>query len=93
MKKNALAKVYRMSLALLLAVAMLASAVPVTPVYAAEKENQAVYIDRLDDSLVPDYMEQLNENVAFRLSDEIKANEEISVIITVDVISLMNAYP
>ena len=92
MKKNALTNVSRTVIALLLAVTILLGAVPVTPAYAAEKDNQAAYIQRLEDSLAADYTEYLDESVAFQLSDQIPANEQISVIITVDVISLMDAY-
>ena len=92
MKMNALTKASRTVIALLLAASMFLGAMPVTPVQAAENPNQAAYIEQLDSSLAADFTEYLDEKVAFQLSDEIKADDEISVIITVDVISLMDAY-
>ena len=97
MNKNALTKVSRMAVALLVAVSTFAGLVPAVPVQAAEAKeanvsNQASYIERLDDSLAADYTQYLDTSVAFQLSDSIKDDEQISVIITVDVISLMDAY-
>ena len=95
MNKNALMKVSRMMIALLLAVSIFAGAVPATQVQASENQtsgNQAAYINRLDDSIALDYTEYLDSSVAFQLSDNIKDDEQISVIITVDVINLMDAY-
>ena len=97
MNMNALMKVSRMTVALLVAVATLVGLMPALPVQAAEvtapaASNQAAYIERLDDSLAADYTQYLDTSVAFQLSENIKDDEQISVIITVDVISLMDAY-
>ena len=96
MNKKALMKVSRMMTALLLAVAMFVSVMPAVPAAAAVEEvtpsNQAAYIKQLDDSLAADYTEYLDDSVAFRLTDDDASKEQISVIITVDVISLMDAY-
>ena len=90
MNKNALMKVSRTGVALLLAVCMFLGAVPVVPAQASE--YHASYINKLDDSLAPDYKEFLNDSNVFRLADHIQEDEEISVIITLPVTSLMDAY-
>ena len=97
MKQNALMKVSRMAVALLAAVATVVGMVPAMPVQAAatpvpDVSNQASYIEKLDNSLAADYTQYLDTSVAFQLSENIKEDEQISVIITVDVISLMDAY-
>ena len=97
MKTNALMKVSRMVVALLVAMATVIGLVPALPVQASaatvsEPSNQASYIEKLDNSLAADYTQYLDSSVAFQLSDNIKDDEQISVIITVDVISLMDAY-
>ena len=88
MNKNALMKVLRNGIALLMAVAMFVGAVPVVPAQAAT--YHASSINKID--VAADYTEYLNDSVAFQLSENIRADEEISVIVTVDVISLMDAY-
>lgn len=90
MKKNPFVMVSRAVLVVLIAAAILASAVPVFPVRASE--YQASHITRLDDSLAPDYLKYVDNSVMFQLPDTISADEEISVIITVDVINLLDAY-
>lgn len=93
MNKNAMTKVLRNGIALLMAAAMLLGAVPAVPVQAAGNEtsgNHASYIQKID--AAADYKEYLNKDVAFQLSENIQGDEQISVIITVDVVSLMDAY-
>lgn len=90
MNKNALMKVSCSMMALLMAAAMFVGAVPVVPAQASA--YHASYINRLDNSLAADYTEYLNDSVVFPLADHIQADEEISVIITLPVASLMDAY-
>ncbi|MGM9602203.1 MAG: leucine-rich repeat protein [Faecousia sp.] len=90
MKKNSLVKGLRCLLTLLVAAAVLLGAIPVSQVQASD--YRASYIERLDDSLADGYTEYLDNSVMFRLSDKIRDDEEISVIITLDVINLMDAY-
>ena len=89
MNKNALMKASRSMAALLMAVAMFVSAVPVVPAQASDLH--ASYINKLE-GLTPDYQEYLNDSNVFRLADHIQEDEEISVIITLPVTSLMDAY-
>ena len=90
MNKSALMKVSRSMIALLMAVAMFVGAVPVVPVQASA--YHASYIKKLDNSLASDYKEYLNDSNVFQLADHIQEDEEISVIITLPVTSLMDAY-
>ena len=93
MNKNALMKVSRNGIALLMAVAMFLGAVPVVPAQASGSEtsaDHASYIQKIDAAV--DYKDYLNKDVAFQLSDNIRQDEQISVIITVDVATLMDAY-
>ena len=53
---------------------------------------QASYIERLDTDLKIDLDKYLDNSVMFELPDHIQADEEISVIITVGVVNLMDAY-
>ncbi len=63
-------------------------------VLAAETdgEYEASYIQKLEDAPKVDITEYLDDSVMFQLSDKIGADEEISVIVTLDVINLMDAY-
>ncbi len=88
MKMNALMKVSRTCIALLMAAAMFLGAVPVVPAQASS--YHASYINKID--VAADYTKYLDNSVAFQLSENIREDEQISVIITVDVISLMDAY-
>ena len=90
MNKNALMKVLRPAIALLMAVVLFLGAVPVMPVQASA--YRASYINKLDNSLAPDYKEFFNDSNVFRLAAHIQEDEEISVIITLPVTRLMDAY-
>ena len=88
MKKETIAKVSRVLVALLAAASFL-SAVPVTQVQAAT--YQASHIERLE-GITVDYSDFVDDSVMFQLPDTIDPDEEISVIITLDEINLMDAY-
>ncbi len=80
---------------MLLALAMTAAAAPVTYAQEQEKEetgNKASYIKPMGDSLTVDYSAYLDDEKVFRLPDTIRDDEEISVIITLDVVNLLDAY-
>jgi len=89
MNKRLLAKLCRSILILLLTVSMLLGAVPASN--AQDGTYKAGAVRRLD-GVVPDYMDYVDDSVLFQLPDSIKPEDEISVIITVDVISLLDAY-
>ena len=75
---------------MLLVVSMVSGFVLVPGVSAAEAQEDFT-IDRLDGVTV-DYEKYLDNSVMFRLPETIRDDEEISVIITLDQINLMDAY-
>ena len=88
--KKTHAKVMRTVLAALIAVILL-----VTPVLSQQAQatgHQASHINRLDNGFSVDLEKYLDSSVMFKLPEHIKDDQEISVIITVDVVSLMDAY-
>ena len=89
MKKDFPVKVSRAIVAGLLAAAVMFGVMPAPVVQASGYE--ASHIERREDVTV-DYTQYLDENVMFQLPDTIRDNDEISVIITVDVINLLDAY-
>lgn len=90
MKKKTLTMVSRAMVACLLLVAVLTGLVttPSTEVSGYE----ASFIKLRDDGLRVDLKDYLDSSVMFELPDGIKDDQEISVIITLDVINLMDAY-
>ena len=104
MKKKVLAKICKSVTALLcisaiVAESLVVSAAPASVYYlSANKDSvrgdagsNASIFQSLDD-LGVNYLDYLNNNVMFKLPDTIKNDDEISVIISVDVINIMDAY-
>ena len=89
MKKKTHLKIGQTLVVLLLVAALLAG-VTVTP-HAQTASYQAASVEKVD-GLTVDYSDYLNSNVIFPLSDKIASDDEISVIITLDQINLMDAY-
>ena len=89
MKKNQL-RVLCSCVTIVLAIAIVLSLVLLPQVQASG--YQASYISRLDTDLKVDLDKYLDNSVMFALPDHIQDDEEISVIITVDVVNLMDAY-
>ena len=82
-------------LAALLAMAMLIGMVPVRGVQAAEVQSdtlKASYIEKMENAPQVDLEKYADSSVLFKLSDNVREDEEISVIITVDAPNLMDAY-
>ncbi len=73
----------------ILAVAVLLGTVMMPQARASS--YQASYVEKLDGVSI-DISEYLDNSVMFQLPDTVKDDQEISVIITVDVINLMDAY-
>ena len=90
MKKMTHAKVSRALVVLLLAAAILAGAVSLP--HAQASGYQASHIEKLNDALNVNYEKYLDSSVAFKLPDGISDDEEISIIVTLDIIDLMDAY-
>ena len=80
----------RTAFAVLIAAVILFSAVFMPQAQATG--YQASYIDRVDGKVSVDFEEYLDNSVLFELPDTVSDDEEISVIITVDVENLMDAY-
>ena len=90
MKKKSLTNIIRACCVCLLVAAILVG------VFAAPGGQvsgyNASFIQKLDNAPKLDLQDYLNNSVAFQLPDTVKDDEQISVIITVDVANLMDAY-
>ena len=84
------AKVMRAILSVLLVVVMIIGMIP--PIEAQAADYQASHIQKLEDAPALDYTKYVDSAVMFELPDTISSDDEISVIITLDVINLMDAY-
>ena len=105
MKKKVLARIAKSVTALLCMSAIIVDTVVAVPAavpsiyYVSANENSdrgdsgfnASFIKELD-KLGVDYKDYLDNSVMFELPDNVKDDDEISVIITVDVVNLMDAY-
>ena len=90
MKKKSLTNVVRAScVCLLIAAIMLGTFI--APGSEASGYN-ASFIQKMDNAPKLDLQDYLNNSVMFRLPDTVKDDDQISVIITVDVANLMDAY-
>ena len=90
MEKNKLSKRLKGALSSLLAVSMLAGST-VVPTAAASSDYKASYIQQIQ-GLDPNYESYLDSSVMFKLPEGVSAEEEISVIITLDGAALMDTY-
>jgi lactocepin len=90
MKKNKKATLLRSSLICLIVASMMLGFLPMPrgQVYGYEASR----IERLENAPKPDLLEYLDQSVLFQLPAAIKDDENISVIITVDESTLMDAY-
>ena len=95
MKKILYSKTTRKLLSAALAAVMLIGMVPVRGVRAASVQDdtmEASYIQKMENAPAVDLEKYVDSSVMFKLSDNIREDEEISVIITVDAPNLMDAY-
>ncbi|MBQ3559002.1 MAG: leucine-rich repeat protein [Agathobacter sp.] len=90
MKRNTFAKIMRSAFAYLLIFGLVAQMLPTTAL-AADSEFSASFIEQLED-LEVDYSDYLDNSVVLRLPDGVTDEDEISVIITVDTTTIMEAY-
>lgn len=93
MKKNLLGKNVKKVLASFTILTLLAGAFSGVNMVSTVKasEYEASFIQKLEGVDV-DYKEYLNNSVMFALPESVKDDEEISVIVTVDEMNLMDAY-
>ncbi len=97
MKKTHFSHILRSALSVLLAVSLLMGTVPA--VFAAGTAGGSASrleisgINKLDkNSILVNYLDYLNSNVAFKLPEGVKEDDDISVIIRIDRPSVMDAY-
>ena len=92
MRKNGLLKFVRSTFAFFLALVMIMGTVAVPEAYAFSDKNDGSSIINKTDDFASNYHSYLNKDVMFALPEGIGDNEEISIIVTVDEVSLMDAY-
>lgn len=90
MKRNTFAKITRSAFSFLLIFGLVAQTLPTTAL-AAESDFSASYIEKLE-GLKVDYTDYLDNSVVLQLPDGVKDDDEISVIITLDNTTIMEAY-
>ena len=90
MKRNTFAKISRSAMAFLLIFGLVAQMLPTTAL-AADSDFSASFIKELED-LTVDYTDYLDNSVVLQLPDGVTNDDEISVIITVDTATIMEAY-
>ena len=94
MKKPIFAKKLNRTLAALMVPALVIGSISnigALAVQAADSEYNASYIQKVE-NLALDYTDYLDSNVVYELPEGVGADEEISVIITTDVVTIMDAY-
>ena len=89
MKNKGIAKVSQMMLLLVMAAVILIGAIPVTTVQASSYKRSGI---ELREDLKPNFMDYIDESVMFKLPETIRDDQEISVIVTTDIIDVMAAY-
>jgi len=89
MKKTMLAKKLKRALSVVMVMAILMGSVSMPTAQATG--FGASYIQKLD-NIASNYEQYLDSSVMFELPDGIGDNDEISVIVTVDVVNVMDAY-
>ena len=90
MKRNTFAKVLRRACAYLIIFGLVAQMLPTTAL-AADSDFSASFIKELEDLKV-DYSDYLDNSVVLHLPEGVTDEDEISVIITVDTATIMEAY-
>ena len=90
MKRNTFAKVLRSACAYLIIFGLVAQMLPTTAL-ASNSDLTASFIEKLEDLKV-DYTDYLDNSVVLRLPEGVTNDDEISVIITVDTATIMEAY-
>ena len=88
MRKTTFARIGQKTVGLLLAGALLVGMIPAAGVQAAE---ETVTFEKLDGVHV-DYMPYVDSSVMYQLPQGVRDDEEISVIVTLEGINLMDAY-
>ena len=90
MKRNTFVKILRSACAYLIIFGLVAQMLPTTAL-AAESDFTASFIEKVEDLKV-DYTDYLDNSVVLHLPEGVTDEDEISVIITVDIATIMDAY-
>ena len=90
MKNKHFSRVTKAVIVALIAVTVLFCAVAAP--HAQASGYQASYIKKLDDTLKVNYQEYLDNSVMYQLPEGVRADDQVSVIITVDADTVMDAY-
>ena len=91
MKRNTFAKVLRAACAYLLIFGLVAQMLPTTALAANTESSINSLFEKLE-GLKVDYSDYLDSSVVLRLPEGVTNEDEISVIITVDTVTIMEAY-
>ncbi len=91
MKKHKITSKIRGAFAIVLTLAVALTSMPMIQVSALGDDFSASYIKETV-NLAGDYEKYLNNSVVYKLPDNVKDSEEISVIVTLDTVSIMDAY-
>ncbi|MBQ8279232.1 MAG: leucine-rich repeat protein [Roseburia sp.] len=96
MKRNMLVKMAKKVLSLFIVATFFVGSLSAMPqgILAAEQEAEyeASYVQKLENAPTIDITDYIDDSVMFQLGENVTADEEISVIVTLDVINLMDAY-
>lgn len=90
MKKRTPKRTFRTSLLAVVALVIVACTVISYPMQASG--FQASHINRLDGKLDPNYKDYLDSSVMYKLPSSVKPGQTISVIVSLDIPDLMDAY-
>ncbi len=91
MKKHKIKSTIKGALASVLTLAVALTSMPMIQVSAAEDDFTASYIKETV-NLAGDYEKYLDSSVVYQLPDTVNDADEISVIVTLDTVSIMDAY-
>ena len=91
MKRNMLTKMLKRTLAFCIIFGLVGQMLPASLIYAGQSDYEASFIKQLED-LTVNYKDKLDNSVMFQLPEGVADDEEISVIITVDTDTIMEAY-
>lgn len=91
MKKSGIQKSLKRIMSAVLVLAFIIGSIPLSTVGAIADDYTSSSIKKLD-NINLDYTDYIDSNVVFELPDTINDNDEISVIVTVDATTVMDAY-
>ncbi len=91
MKNHRIVNTSKRIIVTILAVLIALVSLPIAQVSAAEGQLNSPYVKEIE-NMASDYYKYLDDSVVFELPDNVKDEDEISVIVTLDHVSVMDAY-